>query len=97
MKSRRLKAFLVGPHFFADLAMAGSVHAPLRCVEGIPPGAHVEGAGFDLEANAFCIVVAHDDFDEVPEGKPVPRVAPTFEEIESWPIQELGNGLQPEG
>jgi hypothetical protein len=58
-------------------------HLPyyVNIMEGIPFGAKIIGAFIDHDRRVISLVLSHDSFDFVPEGKIIPELFITVERI----------------
>lgn len=52
--------------------------SPVVCVEGVPQGAKVVAATYDITRDAFGVVIEHESFDPVPPRTAYPEFWPLF-------------------
>jgi hypothetical protein len=71
--TRRLRRITFHASFLLDLCKEGS---GLRCMNGIPEDAQVEGIA--LEEDGVTVTISSESFAPVDEGKRIPRTEPTF-------------------
>ena len=71
--TRRLRRITFHASFLLDLCKEGS---GLRCMNGIPEDAEVEGIA--LEDGGVTVTVSSEAFAPVEEGERIPRTEPTF-------------------
>jgi hypothetical protein len=78
--ARRIRTFTIDAHGLATIMTEG--HA-WRCKGGVPDGARILAAQFDLMTNRFRVAVEHSSFDEVPDGIMPPEFAPLLERLKA--------------
>jgi len=71
--TQRLRRITFHVSFLLDLCKEGS---GLRCMNGIPEDAQVEGIA--LEEDGVSLTVSSETFAPVEEGEHIPRTEPTF-------------------
>jgi hypothetical protein len=65
----RVRTLTVSPAAMLGIATRREGTHTLRILDGLPPGATVVRAGYDLARDAFTLLVAHESFDPTPEGE----------------------------
>lgn len=79
--SRRLKRYQVSHALLAALFETGNVIKPARVINGLPKEATVCRVMSDTQRDCSVFVVQSAEFDEVPEGEPIPLADLTFEQL----------------
>jgi hypothetical protein len=69
----RVRTLAITPGVMLGLATRRDDTCTLRVLDGVPPGATIVGAGYDIARDTFTLLVAHESFDPTPEGLRFPE------------------------